>query len=196
MNQRLGSKHAALLEVLYAACGSAFVAVRRQDSRGPNDVALQDWTFSFRISGLEQFWRLVAGRRQKLGDFRLQRLLSNPTWRALCIAVLLSAALALLGRYGLMENEGLGTICKDTGGSPWCTPWTWLPQLFVNNRLGIMALAAALLAALMNRRGLAWLGLVLGTVGLVLYCYELSAVALVGCLVLLLRGSARQADPR
>ncbi|CAN5204907.1 hypothetical protein BH09PSE6_BH09PSE6_20470 [soil metagenome] len=110
--------------------------------------------------------------------------------------MLLSAVLAGLGRYGLMENEALGTTCKDTGGSAWCTPWTWLPQVFVNNRLGIVALAAALLAALMNRRGLAWTGLVLGTAGLILYCYELSAVALVGCAVLLLRGAPRQADPR
>ncbi len=110
---------------------------------------------------------------------------------ALCIVVFLSAALALAGRYGLMENETLGTTCKDTGDSAWCGPWTWLPQLFVNNRLGIVAVAFAIAAGLLARRGLAWTGLVLGTAGLVLYCFDWSALAAVACLVLLLRPTAR-----
>lgn len=97
---------------------------------------------------------------------------------------LVAVGLALAIRYGLVEPEGMAQLCQQATTLQ-CTLRDALVQLFVQQRLGYVALAAAVLAWWPRLRALAWLGWGAGLSGLVLYCWEPSAPAVLLALLLL-----------
>ena len=92
--------------------------------------------------------------------------------------VLSSLALAHLARHGLVEPAGLSATCD---AAPWqglaCSLRTLTVQAFVQQRLGVVALAFALLATAMRWRWAAWLALATGSAALLLYATGLGASA-------------------
>jgi hypothetical protein len=104
-----------------------------------------------------------------------------PGWRAAAWPlgiVLASLALAHLARHGLVEPPHLTATCD---AAPWqgvlCSLRTLTVQAFVQQRLGVAALAVALLATTMRWRWAAWLALATGSAALVLYATGLGASA-------------------
>jgi hypothetical protein len=107
-------------------------------------------------------------------------------WFALALSGLGALGLALALRYGWVEAEGLGVLCAPT--EDWrCALRQGVITLFSHNRLGIFAATAALLALGCRSRFLAWCGWVGGVIGLVLYCFEASAFAVLLALLILAR---------
>ncbi len=99
-----------------------------------------------------------------------------------CLA--LGVALGL--RYGLVEAEGLATLCAQ-GQDARCGLRQFVIGIFTQNRLGYLSLAASLLALLPHLRSLAWLGWSAGLMGLQLYCFDTSAPAALLALLILAR---------
>ncbi|WP_085317898.1 hypothetical protein [Derxia lacustris] len=118
--------------------------------------------------------------------FSLARLRLLP-WRLLAV-VAAAVAAALAVRYGLMQNDELAVACARQAEGLACDARAAFPQLFMENRLGWLALAAGVLAFVFGRPGLGWIAVTLGAAGLVLYCYDLSAVGAVLGGVAVLRG--------
>lgn len=106
-------------------------------------------------------------------------------------AILIASGLAAFGlavwaRYGLVEPEGIALACMQTPA--WhCTLRDLIVASFSRQQLGYVSLAAALLATIPPLRPLAWLGWCAGIAGLVLYCWDFSAPAVVLALLLLAR---------
>lgn len=99
-------------------------------------------------------------------------------------AVALGVALGL--RYGLLEAGRLPVDCAvDPGWA--CRLKGALVWSFLGNKLGWLALASGTLAFLSGLRLLAWLGWVTGLLGLVLYCFDASAVGGLAALLALIR---------
>ncbi|WP_235864857.1 hypothetical protein [Pseudothauera lacus] len=122
------------------------------------------------------------------------------------LAVLASAALAFLLRYAVLEA---GLLPRDCGGSlaegvdGLCAVKWLLVQSFIDQRLGWLSLACALLAVLAAigahgrpvpaaARVLAWLAIHAGVWGLVLYSFEPAAVGFMLALLLLSRAAPAQ----
>lgn len=105
-------------------------------------------------------------------------------------------SLAAASRYALVEPAALAAACD---ASPWqgrCALRSLTIQAFVEHRLGLAALAAALLATLARSRWIAAAALAAGGAGLVLYSAGLAAPAvLLGALVLV-RTPARSGQPQ
>lgn len=114
---------------------------------------------------------------------------SQPSLIPIFILVGVAFGLAAFGRYFLMESDRFAAQCAEGAGGVWCLPWKWLPQVFLFNRLGIACLAIGIAAFVSRLRWLAWAGLFLGVSGLVLYCFDYSAVG--GLLSLLTLASYR-----
>lgn len=131
-----------------------------------------------------------------------------PKWAVLkwALAVLASAALAFLLRYAVLEA---GLLPRDCGGSlaegvdGLCAVKWLLVQSFIDQRLGWLSLACALLAVLVAvrahgrsmpaaARALAWLAVHAGVWGLVLYSFEPAAVGFMLALLLLSRAAPAQ----
>jgi hypothetical protein len=106
-----------------------------------------------------------------------------PSLVPILLAAVLAAALAAMGRYYLMENDALALQCTEGAGGILCVPWKWLPQVFLFDRLGLASLAAGAVGFVFRWRLLAWIGLMLGSGGIILYSYDFSAVG--GLLALL-----------
>lgn len=106
----------------------------------------------------------------------------------LLFTVLVTAALAAGLRYGVLESDTLGGQCSAsaTGFLAWlCALREVAPQWLGHGLLGGLALVGGVGGFGGKRPGLAWLGVVAGTGGLVLYNFEFSAVgALLGGLAL------------
>jgi hypothetical protein len=107
--------------------------------------------------------------------------------------VLAALVLAQALRHGLVEPAALTAACD---AAPWqdarCTLRTLTIQAFVQQRIGIAALALALLATLTRRRGVALAALLPAAAGLVLYSSALAAPALLlAALVCVRPGAAR-----
>jgi|CXWL01.1.fsa_nt_gi hypothetical protein len=107
---------------------------------------------------------------------------------ALIAFTLAAAALAIaaLARTQLVEPAHWSAACD---AAPWQGAWcplrTALIEAFVSQRIGWVALAAALVAAVLRKRPLAYAALGLGCAGLVLYSVSTAAPAvLVAALVL------------
>jgi hypothetical protein len=94
--------------------------------------------------------------------------------------------LALGLRYGLLEA---GRLPADCGADPgWaCRFKTALVWSFLGNKLGWLALGSGAAAFVSGYRPLAWLGWVTGLSGLVLYCFDASAVGGLAALLALVR---------
>jgi hypothetical protein len=121
---------------------------------------------------------LAADLRQRLG------------W-PLLIALLVAAAASAGLRYGLMESDLLHSLCAG-GADDWrCLIRRIAPQLFMQERVGLFALAVGVLAPLLRHAFVARLAVVAGAAGLVLYSADFAAVGLLaGLFVLLARAPA------
>ena len=102
---------------------------------------------------------------------------TGPMLSALLIAALFIGIASAL-RVGLVEPPAMSTACDvDPWRSGACL-LRWLTiQAFVDARLGVFALAAALLATLTRRRWIAAVALAAGGAGLMLYSAGLAAPA-------------------
>lgn len=109
----------------------------------------------------------------------------------LLIALTVTAAASAGLRYGLMESDLLHGLCAG-GAEDWrCLVRRLAPQLFMQERIGVLALAAGALALLLRYAFVARLAVVAGAAGLVLYSADFAAVGLLaGLLVLLTRAPA------
>lgn len=102
--------------------------------------------------------------------------------------------LALAIRFGLMENEALAAQCALQADAL-CTLRTLIPQLFIDQRIGWLALVAGLVGFATGRRRLAWIGWLAGVAGMQLYSVDYATVgALLSLLALFRRpaGSGQQ----
>lgn len=90
-------------------------------------------------------------------------------------AVILAALFAGIGyvlRYGLVEPEAIGNMCKSAEAVWWCPVRTGFIVATEWNGLGYAATACALLTLALPRRGaviLAFVAMAIGGAGLVLY---------------------------
>ena len=114
---------------------------------------------------------------------------------AIALAGVATLGLALGLRYGLLEAGHLPADC--TGDAGWdCRFKMALVWSFLGNKLGWLALGSGVLAFVSAFRPLAWLGWVAGLAGLVLYCFDASAVGGLAALLALIRapqpGASRQ----
>jgi hypothetical protein len=122
---------------------------------------------------------------------------SAEPWRpgATLLGTLALAALASIAlRYGLMESDALHTLCASSDEDWRCLTRRWAPQIFMDQRIGWLALAAGALswlpAGTLARRALAVLALVSGVAGLVLYSADFAAAGLLLGLITLMSGPA------
>jgi hypothetical protein len=103
--------------------------------------------------------------------------------RAAPVLVVLAAALVL--RHAVVEPAAIAHACEPAPWSGWCAGRTLLIYAFSTQGIGWLALVAGVLATLRRGRRSAWLTVLAGTAGLVLYSFEPSALgALLGLLVL------------
>lgn len=95
-------------------------------------------------------------------------------------------------RRHYIEPEWIAFACEPDPWQGWCAVRSAVIQTFAQQGLGWASLAAAVLALVTRAALPAYVALLCGMAGLVLYCYEYAAVgALVGLLVIV-RGLARQ----
>ena len=125
---------------------------------------------------------------------RLRPTLASLAPLGLALSVL---ALAGLARYRLVEPADLTAVCD---AAPWegavCTLRSLTVQAFAAQRLGLAAMACALLALVTRWRWAALTALALGSAGLVLYSVGWAAPAvLIAALVLVRPGGESGADP-
>lgn len=103
---------------------------------------------------------------------------------------LLALVLASLARHRLVEPADLTAACD---AAPWdglaCTLRTLTVQMFAAQRLGLLALAAAVVATATRWRSLALVALAAGAAGLVLYSTLFAAPAVLLALLVLVRGA-------
>jgi hypothetical protein len=103
---------------------------------------------------------------------------------------LLALVLANLARHRLVEPADLTAACDV---APWdglaCSLRTLTVQMFAAQRLGLLALAAAVVATVTRWRSLALVALMAGTAGLVLYSTLFAAPAVLLALLVLARGA-------
>lgn len=128
------------------------------------------------------------------------RPVQRPPWRAPLVAPLLALSAALLlaslARYQLVEPAALTALCDAMPwDSPRCIVRSLTVQAFAGGRLGMLALALAVLALLTRWRTAGLIALAAAGAGLVLYSTRWAApAALLAGLALLpatTRGSAR-----
>jgi len=122
---------------------------------------------------------------------------ASRSWRLAAVpvgAVVAALVLASLARHQLVEPADLTARCD---AAAWegiaCTFRTLTIQAFAGQRLGTLALAAAVIATLTRWRALAIAAVAAGSAGLVLYSTLLSAPAvLLAALVLARPAEARR----
>lgn len=105
------------------------------------------------------------------------------------LAVTAVAALALVARFGVLENPALAHGCSvaDAAAPAWCVLKAVLVELFTDQRIGWFSLACALPAFVSSHRGLAWAACLAGVAGLVLYSQDPAAVGVLSAALVLLR---------
>lgn len=104
-----------------------------------------------------------------------------PVVVALCVALL-----AVWARYGLVESHEIAQRCLAEHGAGVCVLRAGLITLFKSGLLGVPALLATGAALHWRNRISTASCLALGAAGLVLYCFQTGALAvLVGALLLL-----------
>jgi hypothetical protein len=111
---------------------------------------------------------------------------------ALSAAVIASIAV----RYALMESDALHAVCAAAGHDWRCVLRRWLPQLFIDQRIGWLALAAGLLSILTRHIALARVAIVSGGAGLILYSADYAAAGLLlGLIRIASHRSQRDSSP-
>ena len=86
-------------------------------------------------------------------------------------------ALAAAARHGLVEPADMTARCDGGAPDAWCSVRAWTIQAFVNQRIGWVALALAVVATVTGWRSLAAAALFAACAGLILYTTELCAPA-------------------
>lgn len=107
----------------------------------------------------------------------------------LLLSGLAALGVALWARYALVEQEGMDLLCAQAADAG-CMVRETAIAIFLQQRLGYFGLAAALLSLIPSLRPLAWAGWVAGIAGLVLYCFEPSAPAVLLAMLVLARPAA------
>lgn len=117
--------------------------------------------------------------------------LHRPLWLAPCVVVLGALLLASLARYRLVEPAALTALCDAMPwDSPLCILRSLTVQAFAAERLGILALALAVLALLTRWRAAGLFALAAACAGLVLYSTRWAAPALLLAALALLPATA------
>ena len=97
------------------------------------------------------------------------------------LAVVASFAVASAVRYGLIERDELGPFCDAQRSAPW---WCGLRMLiiraFLHDAFGLSSVALAAVALWRRSSLAAYLALVIGTWGMVLYTFTWSGVGVIG----------------
>lgn len=101
------------------------------------------------------------------------------------LVVLATAALAWWIRKGLVEPDVIGSLCSASGAPAWCEVRRLVIEGFVRNVYGYVSVLAALLALWRRVEALAWLALVSGLVGCVLYRFEPAGAGLLAAVLIL-----------
>ena len=97
----------------------------------------------------------------------------------------LSVSLALVVRYALVEPAAQAAACDPAPWQAGCAMRSLVIQAFLQQRIGWVALGAAVVATLSRRRGIAGFALAAACAGMVLYSVDSSApAALLAALVL------------
>ena len=112
--------------------------------------------------------------------------------RTAAILVLICAtalALAAAARHGLIEPADVTGRCDGGAQDGWCTVRAWTIQAFVNQRIGWVALAMAVIATVKGWRTLAGAALFVACAGLILYTTELCAPATLLAMLVFVRDS-------
>ncbi len=120
---------------------------------------------------------------------------TSVVFRQLIKPVLLAVLVAALSAYArrfYIEPESIAFACEAKPWEGWCAARSLLIQTFAQGGLGWAALAAAVLALATGALLPAYAAWLIGTAGLIFYCYEFAAVgALAGALVLVRKLSQR-----
>lgn len=119
-------------------------------------------------------YKLMNTRPCKAEDDAGSRWLGSALLATLALTTLAGIAL----RYGLMESDALHAVCASAGEDWRCLTRRWAPQIFIDQRIGWLALAAGALSRPLASRALGHLALVSGAAGLVLYSAEPAAAGL------------------
>jgi hypothetical protein len=114
------------------------------------------------------------------------RTVALPAGLAATIALAaLSVSLALVVRYALVEPAAQAAACDPAPWQAGCAIRSLVIQAFLQQRIGWVALAAAIVATLLRRRWIAGFALAAACAGIVLYSVDSSApAALLAALVL------------
>lgn len=105
------------------------------------------------------------------------------------LATVLAYLLATLVRTRLIEPDAVGRLCTAASAPPWCGIRQALVMGFVHNVYGWLSVTAALVAAFTRRRALAWLGLLAGVLGSVLYRFDPAGAGVLLAALVLARGA-------
>jgi hypothetical protein len=96
------------------------------------------------------------------------------------LVVVIASGMGTAVRYGLIERAELGFRCDATGAPWWCALRMLLIRAFLHHVFGVASVACAALAAWRRSSAFAWSAIVVGTWGMVLYDFTLSAAGLLG----------------
>ncbi len=108
---------------------------------------------------------------------------------AVALPTLLALAIAMVLRHWVVEPAAVAHFCDPQPWQGWCAARTALVMSFLHQRIGWLALGLGVLAFATSGRLLGQLALVVGALGLILYSYEPSAIAvLLGALALVRSG--------
>ena len=99
-------------------------------------------------------------------------------------------ALAAAARHGLVEPPDMTAHCDGGAQDVRCNVRAWVIQSFVNQRIGWVALALAMLATVTAWRSIAAAALFVACAGLILYTTELCAPAVLLALLVFVRSAA------
>jgi hypothetical protein len=115
-----------------------------------------------------------------------------PRLRQIVRVLLVTALVYLLAmavRIQLIEPDAVGRICTAVSAPGWCALRQALVMGFVHNVYGWLSVTAALLAAFTRWRWLAWLGLLAGVLGGVLYRFDPAGAGVLLSALVLARGA-------
>ncbi len=114
-------------------------------------------------------------------------------WLLSVLAIVTACSIGL--RYGLMESDALHALCASANGDWRCAVRQMAPQLFIDHRIGWLAIAAAALALVTRSRMIASAAVVSGSAAVVLYSADFGAAGLLLGLIAL-AAPAREASAR